>query len=70
MTWASQAYNPGSNPGDRIFCLNSNIDAEKQIDKKTDTMRIIFRKKEGEQISNSVSLLTYLNANNISHIHN
>jgi hypothetical protein len=21
MTWASQAYNPGSNPGDRIFAL-------------------------------------------------
>jgi hypothetical protein len=21
MTWASQAYNPGSNPGDRMFTL-------------------------------------------------
>ena len=24
MTWASQAYNPGSNPGDRIFYTSSN----------------------------------------------
>ncbi len=29
MTWASQAYNPGSNPGDRIFYNSSNTDAEK-----------------------------------------
>jgi hypothetical protein len=29
MTWASQAYNPGSNPGDRIFYISSNTDAEK-----------------------------------------
>jgi hypothetical protein len=61
MTWASQAYNPGSNPGDRIFYMSSNIDVEKSKSKKTDTMGIIFRKEE-EQILDSVSLLTYLNA--------
>jgi hypothetical protein len=40
MTWASQAYNPGSNPGDRIFyIISSNTGArKKQRDKKTDTM--------------------------------
>jgi hypothetical protein len=40
MTWASQAYNPGSNPGDRIFYNSSNTDTEKkqQQDKKTVTM--------------------------------
>jgi hypothetical protein len=30
MTWASQAYNPGSNPGDRTFYTRSNTGAEKQ----------------------------------------
>jgi hypothetical protein len=70
MTWASQAYNPGSNPGDRIFYMSSNTDVEKSKSKKTDTMGIIFRKEEGEQTLDSVSLLTYLNANNTSHIHN
>ena len=25
MTWASQAYNPGSNPGDRIFYASSKV---------------------------------------------
>jgi hypothetical protein len=29
MTWASQAYNPGSNPGDRIFYTSSNTGVEK-----------------------------------------
>ena len=63
MTWASQAYNPGSNPGDRIFYTSSNIGArknkKKQQNKKTDTM-MTFRKEE-EQIQDSVSLLSALN---------
>jgi hypothetical protein len=31
MTWASQAYNPGSNPGDRIFYAISGIAKQKTI---------------------------------------
>jgi hypothetical protein len=50
MTWASQAYNPGSNPGDRIFYTSSNTGARKKQErnKKTDTM-MTFRKEEGEK---------------------
>jgi hypothetical protein len=61
MTWASQAYNPGSNPGDRIFYTSSNTGARKkqQQNKKTGTM-VTFRKEE-EQIPDSVSSLTTLN---------
>jgi hypothetical protein len=62
MTWASQAYNPGSNPGDRIFYTSSNIGARKkqqQQNKKTDTMMTL--RKEEEQIPDSVSLLAALN---------
>jgi hypothetical protein len=57
MTWASQAYNPGSNPGDRIFYTSSNTGAEKNNNKtRTDTM-MTFRKEEEEK-PDSVSLLT------------
>ena len=61
MTWASQAYNPGSNPGDRIFYTSSNIGARKKQEqnKKTDTMMTL--RKEEEQILDSVSLLAALN---------
>ena len=30
MTWASQAYNPGSNPGDRIIYTSSTIQTQMQ----------------------------------------
>ena len=62
MTWASQAYNPGSNPGDRIFYTSSNIGARKKQEqnKKTDTM-MTFRKEEEQIPDSSVSLLTTLN---------
>jgi hypothetical protein len=56
MTWASQAYNPGSNPGDRIFYTSSNTGAEKQ-QKKTDTMMTYFTKGRRTK-PDSVSLLT------------
>jgi hypothetical protein len=49
MTWASQAYNPGSNPGDRIFYTSSNIGARKkqqQQNKKTDTMMTLRKEEE------------------------
>jgi hypothetical protein len=54
MTWASQAYNPGSNPGDRIFYTNSNTDAEKQRDKKIDMMMTFRKEEEEEQIQDVV----------------
>ena len=62
MTWASQAYNPGSNPGDRIFYISSNTDAEKSKRQEDRYDEDYLRKEEEEQIMDSVSLLTYLNA--------
>jgi hypothetical protein len=58
MTWASQAYNPGSNPGDRIFFTPVQTQMQKN-NKKTDTM-MTFRKEE-QQIPDSIFLLTTLN---------
>jgi hypothetical protein len=51
MTWASQAYNPGSNPGDRIFYASSQVHKTT----RTDT-RIDFKKEEDEENINNVSM--------------
>jgi hypothetical protein len=69
MTWASQAYNPGSNPGDRTFYTpftpgQTQVQKKQQIKNRYDND---FAKKEGE-VPDSVSLLTTLNVNSTSHI--
>ena len=72
MTWASQAYNPGSNPGDRTFYTpftpgQTQVQKKQQIKNRYDN-DFTKEEEEEEEMSDSVSLLTTFNINSTSHI--
>jgi hypothetical protein len=48
MTWASQAYNPGSNPGDRIFYASSQVHKN---NKQEQIQELISKRKKMKKIA-------------------
>ena len=50
MTWASQAYNPGSNPGDRIFYASSQM----HKNNKQEQIRGWLSEEEEEEEENTI----------------